>query len=443
MRILLCSLLFLCVIKTDAQNFGNGNLVVVRIGTASLLPMTAGTAQPVFLDEYTPCGELVRSIPLPVTTSGSNRRLTLPPASADYSEGFISLSEDGQYLALGGYDAATGTAAVTTTTSSAVNRVVGIVDFTANVNTSTSFSNRFSSVSIRSAVIDGSNIWAAGGNGGIVYATKGSSGTSNILISGTTGRCLNIYDGQLYATSTATNLRIARAGSGLPTTTGQTMTNLPGYPGTGGSPLQFFMTRLNGSDTVNVLYIADNNQLKKYSLVSGSWIANGVIGSTADKYRGLTGTVSDGDVILYALRRNDNGGEIVQYTDNTGHNASFANIKPVIIVQADSNRVFRDLSMAPQEAAPAAMKNSNHGTGFRVLSKENGSSVRAEISVSKPVQGTVNVYDMNGRIVYTRHLTLDKGLYRYPLTMPAHARGLYFATFISLGGEIITRKFIF
>lgn len=443
MRTLLCSLLFLCVISTDAQTFGNGNIVVVRIGTASLLPMTAGAAQPVFLDEYTTCGELVRSIALPVTSSGSNRRLTLPPASADYSEGFISLSEDGQYLALGGYDAATGTAAVTSSTSSTVNRVVGIVDFAANVNTSTAFSNRFSSVSIRSAVVDGSNIWAAGGNGGIVYATKGSTGTSNTLLSSTTGRCLNIYDGQLYATSTATNLRMARVGSGLPTTAGQTMTNLPGYAISGGNPLQFFMARLNGSDTVNLLYIADNNQLKKYSLVSGTWVANGIIGSTADKYRGLTGTVSDGDVILYALRRNDSGGEIIQYTDNTGHNANFASLKPVIIVQADSNKVFRDLSMAPQEASPAAMKNSDHGIGFRVLSKENGSSVRAELSVGRSVQGIVNVYDMNGRIVYTRKLNLDKGLYRYPLIMPAHARGLYFATFISLQGEIITRKFIF
>ncbi len=77
-------------------------------------------------------------------------------------------------------------------------------------------------------------------------------------------------------------------------------------------------------------------------------------------------------------------------------------------MQADSNRVFRDLSMAClQEAAPAAMKNSNHGTGFRVLSeRERGQCASAEITVSKPVQGIVNVYDMNGRIVYTRQSDL-------------------------------------
>lgn len=443
MRILLCGLLFLCAANSFAQYFGNGNLIVVRIGTGTA-PMTAGSAQPVFLDEYNHCGELIKSIAMPVTASGSNRSLTLPPASVDFSEGYISLSEDGQYLALGGYDAATGTASVTTSASTTVNRVVGIIDAAGNVNTSTAFNNRFSTVSIRSAVTDGSNIWAAGGNGGIVYATIGSTGTSNLLLTSTTGRCLNVYDGQLYASSTATNLRIARVGSGLPTTTGQTMTNLPGYPATGGGPLQFFMARLNGSDTVNVLYVADNNQLKKYSLVAGSWVANGTIGVTADRYRGLTGIVSGTNVILYTLRRNDAGGEIIQYTDNTGHNGNFSSLKPIIVVQADSNKVFRDLSMAPQPFSPLAlMKKSNNIAALRVLSKEMASNTQAEITVSTTMQGILNIHDMNGRIVYTRKLSLDKGVWRFPLNLPAHARGLYFATFIPAQGDIITRKFIY
>ncbi|NML21199.1 hypothetical protein HHL16_09970 [Pseudoflavitalea sp. G-6-1-2] len=441
MRALLCSLLLLHAVCTQAQTFGNGNIVIVRIGSGDA-PITAGAAQPVFLDEYNTCGEHVRSIPLPVTAIGINRRLTLPSSTADNTEGYISLSEDGQYLALGGYDAAAGTAAVSTSISSAVNRIVGIIDANGNVNTSTAFSNRFSGVSIRSAVVDGNNVWAAGGNGGIAYAVAGSTGTSNLLITATTARCLNIYDGKLYGTSTATSLRMSITGTGLPTTSGQTMNNLPGYPSTGGNPLQFFMARLNGSDTVNVLYIADNNQLKKYSLVAGSWVANGIIGSTADKYRGLTGTVSDGNVILYAIRRNDNGGEVVQFTDNTGHNASFALLKPLIIVQADSNTVFRDLSMAPQPVSPAARK-MNATAGFRVLSNENDPLVYGEIAVSQSTQGTVNVYDLSGRIIYSRKLSLDKGILRFPIALPFRSRSLYFAAFLSSHGDLITRKFIY
>jgi hypothetical protein len=290
MRMFFFMLLIMYAARSGAQSFGNGNIVVVRIGAGDT-PMTAGAAQPVYLDEYTPCGELVRSIALPVAINGSHRRLTLPSSVTDYTEGFISLSEDGQYLALGGYDAATGTTSVTGTTSATVNRTVAVIDASGNVNTTTAFNNRFSAVSIRSAVVNGTGVWTTGGSGGIVYTTLGSTGASNTLISTSTGRCLSIYDGQLYTSSTATGFRMARVGSGLPTTTGQTMQNLPGYPATGGSPLQFFMARLNGSDTVNVLYVADNNVLKKYSLVSGSWVDNGTIGVFGDKYRGLTGII--------------------------------------------------------------------------------------------------------------------------------------------------------
>lgn len=441
MRILIPILLFLCTSSSRAQTFGNGNIVVVRIG-AGALPMTAGTAQPVFLDEYTPCGQLVQSIAMPVTVNGSHRRLTLPPAATDFSEGFISRSEDGQYLALAGYDAATGTAAVTATTSTAVNRTVAVIDASGNVNTTTAFSNRFSTVPIRSAIVNGTDIWANGGSGGVVYAPLGSTGTTNTLLTTSTGRCLGIYDGQLYTTSTATGFRMARVGAGLPTTTGQTMQNLPGYPSSGGSPFQFFMARLNGSDTVNVLYVADNNVLKKYSLVAGSWTDNGTIGVFGDKFRGVTGVEADGIVTLYTVRRNDNGGELVRYIDSTGHNASFSNLKAVIIAQADTNKIFRSVAMAPQSLLLMAKSVPNNTTSFRVLSNSKG-PVLAQITAARPVSGVIQVYDLNGRIMLTRKVTVEKGINRFPLTMPASASGLYMASFISLHGHLLTSKFIY
>jgi len=445
MRMFFFMLLFMYAARSSAQSFGNGNLVVVRIGTGDT-PMTAGAAQPVYLDEYTPCGELVRSIALPVAINGSHRRLTLPSSVTDYTEGFISLSEDGQYLALAGYDAAAGTASVTGTTSATVNRTVAVIDASGNVNTTTAFSNRFSAVSIRSAVVNGTAIWAAGGSGGIVYAALGSTGTSNTQITTLTGRCLGIYDGQLYTTSTATGFRMARVGAGLPTTAGQAMQNLPGYPSTSGSPLQFFMARLGGSDTVNVLYIADNNVLKKYSLVSGSWVDNGTIGVFGDKYRGVTGIVSDDDIILYTIRRNDNRGELIRFTDTTGYNANFSGLKPVIVAQADTNKVFRSVAMAPQPVLLPLMarsSTSSRSTDFRVLAGDKGQPLLAELITSQPVSGVVNVCDLNGRLLYTRRVTAEKGINRMLLEMPASARGLYMATFIPLHGNILTSKFIY
>lgn len=444
MRILIFILLSLCTVSSGAQSFGNGNIVVVRIGEGTL-PMTAAAANPVFLDEYNPCGERIRSIALPVTVNGSHRRLTLSPLATDYTEGFISLSEDGQFLALAGYDAATGTAGVAATTSASVNRTVAVVDAAGNVNTTTAFSNRFNSVPVRGAVVNGSDVWVAGGNGGIVYAALGSTGTSNTLITTSTGRCLAIYDGQLYASSTATGLRMARVGTGLPTSTGQTMQNLPGYPNSGGSPFQYFMTRLNGSDTVNVLYIADNNVLRKYSLVSGSWVDNGTIGLFADKYRGVAGVEQDGIVTLYTVRRNDAGGELIRYIDSTGYNASFSNLKPMIIAQADTNKVFRSVAMAPQalsmlsktavKAIPAVQ--------FRVLADVNNPLVLAELTTPQLVNGVIQVHDLNGRLLYTRKVSAAKGNNRFHIAMPSGTNGLYMASFVSLNGQLLTSKFIY
>lgn len=404
--------------------------------------MTAGMAQPVFLDEYTPCGERVRSIALPVAVNGSHRRRTLSPLAVDYTEGFISRSEDGQYLALAGYDADSGTANVTATASSVVNRIVAVVGADGSVNTTTALSNRFSTVPVRGAVVNGTGVWVTGGNGGVVYTTVGSTGSGNTLVATTTGRCLGIYDGQLYSSSTATGLRLARVGSGLPTTTGQTMVNLPGYPSSGGSPFQFFMTRLNGSDTVNVLYIADNNVLRKYSLVSGSWTDNGTIGVLGDRYRGVTGVEQDGIVTLYTVRRNDNGGELIRYIDSTGHHANFSALKPVIIAQADSHTVFRSVTLAPQAQPLMARTVKTPAASFRVLSSEQDPTVLAELTTAQPVKGVVQVRDLNGRLLYTRQVSAIAGVNRFPLLLPAASRGLYFLSFTSVRGYILTSKFI-
>lgn len=332
-----------------SQAFTPGNFVVVRIGSGAF-PLAAGEAQPVFLDEYNPCGDLVRSIPMPVSVSGANKRLTLPISTIDYTEGYISLSQDRSKLALAGYDADPGTDSVSAAAASTVKRVVAIIDKNGNVNTTTALST-FSSQAIRAVVINGSDIWVSGGSGGIMYATLGS--TTHVQLTTATARSLMIVNGQLYASSTSGSLRITKVGTGLPTTTGQTMTNLPGLPTTG-SPYQFFIANPNsGSD---VLYVAHDNLLRKYSLSGGTWVSNGTIGIASDKYRAVAGQVTtSGQVLLYAIRKNDNStaasGEIVTLTDNTGYNNDFSSLAPTVIVKQNDNNVFRSIAMVPDATA--------------------------------------------------------------------------------------------
>jgi flagellar hook assembly protein FlgD len=328
-----------------SQTFTPGNFVVVRIGSGAN-PLAAGEAQPVFLDEYNPCGDLVRSIPMPVAVSGTNKRLTLPISTSDYTEGYISLSQDGTKLALAGYDADPGTAAVSAAAATTVKRVVAVVDQNGNVNTTTALS-AFSSQAIRAAVINGSDIWVSGGSGGIMYTTLGS--TTHVQLTTTTARSLVVLNGQLHASSTSGALRITAVGTGLPVTTGQTMVNLPGTPTTG-NPYQFFV--VNAGSGLDVLYVAHENLLRKYSLSGGSWVSNGTIGIASDKYRAVTGQVTtNGNVLLYAIRKNDNttsaSGEIVTLIDSTGHNTDFSSLLPTLIVQSNENNVLRSIVMAP------------------------------------------------------------------------------------------------
>jgi len=534
MKRILLSFAVLCSLHSYAQSFTPGNIVVVRVGTGAA-PLTANEAQAVFLDEYSPSGTLVQSKAMPTAVSGTNKRLTLPLSTSDYSEGYISLSTDRQKLVLCGYDAAVGTASVATSASATINRVVGVIDGTGNINTATSL-NIFNTVVVRSATMDGNNIWLTGGNNGVVYTSLGNTGSNFTTICATTGRCLDIYDGQLYASSTSGTLRMTTLGTGLPTTAGQTMTQFNAYP-TSGSPYQFFLADLSTSEPgYDVLYIADNNLLRKYSKVSGAWVASGSIGTTAERYRGLTGRIDGNNVILFAARKNDNtvptGGEIVSFTDNTGYNADFSSLTATLVVQAPANTFFRGLAFTPGTAVtpvtlsafsgkavqktielkwttltevnnayfnvqrsadgisfknigkvngkknadtkqdytftdkqPLVGKNyyrleqvdqdgkartysvivistQDKQTSFRVITSPDNDGVEMLFTSTEAVKGSVNISDMNGRLLAQKPVSFSEGISKNFIEVPHLASGMYIATLVSATGATFTDKFV-
>ncbi|MDF2192699.1 T9SS type A sorting domain-containing protein [Paraflavitalea sp. CAU 1676] len=438
-KIILHFLLVLVATNALSQAFTPGNFVVVRIGSGAAA-LTAGVAQPVYLDEYNPCGDLVRTIALPTVLSGSNKRLTLPISTSDYTEGYVSLSQDGSQLALAGYDADPGTAAVSSSASTTVKRVVGIIDQSGAVNTSTALS-AFNGQSIRAAVIDGTGIWASGGSGGVMYATLG--GSTHTQLTTTTARNLVVVNGQLYATSTSGSLRITTVGTGLPVTTGQTMTNLPGVPATG-SPYQLFM--INAGTGSDVLYVADDNQLKKYSLSGGTWVSNGAIGALSDKYRAVTGQLNaSGHVVIYAIRRNDNStgasGEVVTFTDNTGYNASFAALTPRLIVRANDQQVFRSIVMAPEPVAPSLAASAEPSLYHLQLTPN---AARDQVLVTfdnkQLSKAKVVVTNVSGQVVRrVEGASLQSG--RLTIDLQGLITGVYYVT-LHEGKKAITKKLV-
>ncbi|RPE12539.1 T9SS C-terminal target domain-containing protein [Chitinophaga lutea] len=423
-----------------AQSFIPGNFVVLRIGSGADT-LTAGVAQPVFLDEYNPCGDLVRSIAMPVTVSGDHKRLTLPISTTDYTEGYLSRSQDGSKLALAGYDADPGTTGVSSISSTTVKRVVGVVNTDGTVNTSTALS-AFSGQAVRAAVIDGSGIWVSGGSGGIMYTTPG--GTSHVQLTNATARSLVVSNGQLYASSTSGSYRLTTVGTGLPVTAGQTMVNLPGLPATG-SPYQFLI--VNAGSGSDVLYLAHDNLLRKYSLSGGAWVSNGAIGVASDKYRAVTGTLhTNGTVLLYAIRRNDNataaGGEIVTLTDSTGYNSDFSAAVPTVIVRANEQNVFRSVVMAPEGVAVNTLARKGDTDSISLKLSPNGARENVVVTFNTTQLSNPSIVLTNAAGQVVRRIapaSIQAG--KVTINVQGLAKGVYYVT-LNDGKKQTTKKLL-
>ncbi len=328
----------------------SANLAVYRVGDGTL-PL-ANTGNAVFIDEYNAAGALLTSIPLPTADVGNNHALIASGTAT--SEGLITLSTNGKYLLATGYDLSPGASA--SIVSSAAARTVARIDALGNIDVTTALTDYAVGNNPRSvASTDGLSLWLTGAAGGIRATTLGSTTSTELSTTVVNLRQTNIFGGQLFVSdSSGSAVRVGTVGTGLPTTAGQTIVNLPGFP-TAGSPYAFFLADLDGTPGLDTLYVADDTSgtpggVTKYSLVAGTWIANGTAGSSADAYRGLTGVVTGGMVTLYATRKGGSaatgGGELVAIVDASGYNGAFSS-SPTLLAEAATNTAFRGVAFAP------------------------------------------------------------------------------------------------
>jgi hypothetical protein len=339
----------------------NSDVVVYRVGDGVAGLLSSGAA--VFVDEFnSTTGALVKSTAMPTVASGGNHRLIASGVAS--SEGLITTSVDGRYVVLTGYDAPIpfttadgGTGSVASSTSAQAARVVGRLDAAGEVDTSTALTDFSSGNNPRGvASTDGTNLWVAGAVDSIHFTTLGSTTSVQLSTALTNLRAAEIFGSQLFVSdSSGSAVRLGTVGTGLPTTAGQTITNLPGFL-TSGSPYAFFFADLDGTPGLDTLYVADDGSsgssggLTKYGLVSGSWAAKGTVGSAADTYRGVTGVVSGTTVTLYAVRKGGTaaagGGELDALVDSTGFGGTFA-ATPSVLATATANTSFRGVALAP------------------------------------------------------------------------------------------------
>jgi hypothetical protein len=326
--------------------FTAGNIVVYRVGDGVSSLVSSGNA--VFLDEYTSGGMLVQSIELPPTAGGSNYPLIASGSAA--SEGLLTRSTDGQYLLLTGYARNLGgSGSLPNSHSATVPRTVGRVAFDGSIDTSTALGDFADANNPRSAVsTDGMTLWVGGAAGGVRYTTPSSTTSTQLSTDSVNIEQVNIFGGQLYASSQKGSIRVANVGAGTPTTAGQSITNLPGFP-TSGNPDAFFFADLDGSPGLDTLYVADDTagQIQKYSLGGGNWTASGTI--TAANAHGVTGVVSGTTVTLYASGTTGTDGTLYTFTDTTGYNGTISGTASTLVT-APVSEAFRGVALAPVQA---------------------------------------------------------------------------------------------
>jgi hypothetical protein len=343
--------------------------MVVRIGNGS--GGLTSAAQAIFLERryLDTVGGLVDTINMPIALNGAQKPLTMSGTAS--SEGALSLSQDGQYVTLAGYGVIPGTLGVKGLTTSVANRVVGRVDGSGNIDTSTAFTTNaaLSSDNVRGATsVDGTRFWAAGAGsgstGGVWAIDFAATSGAQVLTTPKSPKVVHIFLSQLYGSASGNNPSLYTVGSGLPTTL-TTATVLNGLPTNMGQSFFSFVffdldSGVAGYDT---LYIADENAISGTPATSGgiqkwkfngtSWsldttITNG-LDTTTNGVRGLAGWKVGNTVMLVATTALDQDAlaapapnKLVLYQDD--------NVNPVlqtVLSTAATNTVYRGVAIAP------------------------------------------------------------------------------------------------
>ncbi|MFD1628760.1 sialate O-acetylesterase [Pseudopedobacter beijingensis] len=317
--------------------FTSGNLTVLRAGDGTRANGTG--AQRLFIDEYTPGGNFLRTVALPTreTVTGTNKALVAPDLNSNY--GLMTLSNDSSRLVIPGYEAGLGDSGVSTGSGE---RVIGFVNADGDIDTK--YTIDMGSNNLRSATADDDNVWAIGTSLGVRYMDITNPATSTISGSPGSPRGIGVFNGQLYVSSSASGYYLYKVGAGLPTTTGQSATLLPGMPATAGDPYQFAFFNTEGNTEPDLLYIADNTLgLRKFWYNGSVWQDKG--SAALSGLRGLIGKYSATEgTVLYGVTNTT----LIKFEDSSAPAANIA-VTQTVLNTALTNTTFKGIAFAPEK----------------------------------------------------------------------------------------------
>jgi len=344
-----------------AGNFTINNLAVVRAGDGSSALNTNGAAVNVI--EYTTAGVPTGvNVVLSDGTSTAPNRLILSGDNTS-GEGQLSLSSDGRYLTLTGYEGAIGsTAATYQANDKIVTRIANnaVADFSTRISVVTFNQTIRSTLTENSSLfyIAGSSVSPASAN-----STRFLSYGAPVTTTATTAfitdmRSLKIFKDQVYCArgNTVATLTPNPASGNY-----ATKTDLPGVSLVGHNFQSFAFLDIDATFSYlntgyDVLYCADQTLgLLKFFWNGTSWLYAGAFNPTSAT--GVTGGLQDitarvngaGNPELYVVKGAASNNNIIAITDGSGRmgNIGIALPSAVNVVAAGTNYMFRGLAFTP------------------------------------------------------------------------------------------------
>ncbi len=350
-------LLGISICAAQAQ-FTAGDLVVLRDGTGSSALSSAGTA--IFLDQYTTSpGGFVSTTTIPSTGLSA-----LVDSGTATSEGQLSLSSDGRYLVVAGYNTNAGTTGVSGSSDATLRRGIATVDYNGNYSLVATTSTAFSGNNIRSGTTDGNgNFWAVGANSGIAY--MGTGPTNIVSTTSLNNRVIQNVGGNLYFSTASGTARGVYKITGNPTSGSSTAVQLINASTLGTANTSDFA--FNSSMTV--AYVADTDAYTSATGLGGieKWTStDGITWSFQYSLKSAGGSganalvvdFSGANPIIYAT--SGDGTTLFDVTD-TGSSATDTTLDT-----AANNEAFRGLEYAPVPE-PSVLALCGLGIGFPAL----------------------------------------------------------------------------
>jgi hypothetical protein len=339
------------------SRFDLGNFVIVRAGDGSTT--LSSNAARVDLVEFGLSGTTYTAydtVTLPSATTGGNNLGNVTLSGSATSDGGVSLSSNGAFITLGGYDAQLGSASVSGTTSTTANRVVATVavsNLAVSVNPKLTDSS-FSGDNFRSVASDGTRFYLSGNasataNRGVRYAATSSATASTQIINANTRQVRLVNGRAVYASASG----ISYSSSASPTTADAAPIALTLSAAVSDTGQFVFFDRsstvgvsdLGGVDT---LYVVDGSAVRKYeySGTGTNWTSRGSFTTAASAF-GLAGAVTTSGVQLVAVAKTASDNAIYALLDSVAFGGTVSG-SMTSVATAGANFTFKGVEYVPE-----------------------------------------------------------------------------------------------